>query len=54
MDEMWHASISPPAIVSDAIEYWFRMKPGGRVVWDIETDGRRAWSRWRSTVMPRD
>jgi hypothetical protein len=42
MEEMQHASVSPPAVVSNPIEFWFRMTPGGRTIWDVEGE------RWRA------
>jgi hypothetical protein len=44
MEEMQRASVSAQAIVSDPIEYWFRMTPGGRATW--ETEGERWRTLW--------
>ncbi len=42
MEEMQHASVIPQAIVSNPIEYWFRMTPRGRDLWDAEGEHWRA------------
>jgi hypothetical protein len=42
MEEMRHATVSPQAIVCNPIDYWFRMTPRGRAIWD--TDG----GHWRA------
>lgn len=36
MEEMRHPVIDPAAVVADPIEFWFRMTPRGRAVWDAE------------------
>ncbi|MBX6312703.1 MAG: hypothetical protein IRY99_07285 [Isosphaeraceae bacterium] len=36
MEEMQHASASPPAVVEDPIGFWFRMTPRGRIIWEAE------------------
>jgi len=42
LEEMQHASVSPHAVVSNSIEYWFRMTPRGRAIWDAEGEHWRA------------
>jgi len=39
MEEMRHSSVGAQAVVDDPIEYWFRMTPLGRSLWD--SDGAR-------------
>ena len=36
MEEMRQPVIDPAAVVVDPIEFWFRMTPRGRAVWDSE------------------
>ncbi len=39
MEEMRHAIIDPTEVVANPVEFWFRMTPRGRGVWD--SDGNR-------------
>ncbi|HKW93888.1 MAG TPA: hypothetical protein VJX92_18490 [Methylomirabilota bacterium] len=36
MEEMRHGSVDAQAVVKEPIEYWFRMTPLGRSLWDSE------------------
>jgi len=36
MEEMQRSVIDPEAVVADPIEFWFRMTPRGRAIWDAE------------------
>ena len=35
--EMKHVSLTPEMIVQTPIEYWFRMTPRGRALWEAES-----------------
>ncbi len=36
MEEMRHGSVEPTSVVEDPMEYWFRMTPHGRELWDSQ------------------
>jgi hypothetical protein len=41
MEEMKGRLVQPEDVLADSIEYWFRMTPAGRLMWDEECKRHR-------------